>query len=300
VWPSLQWLELNPTKSDVHVSTTFHLGFTYDGQFIDFILASSDAVYFGVVSDRLLNISNNGFGSLLPASHGDTPAIPLPSRALNILLHAIYGLSPAHYAPSIADILVAVRAMDTYGIVPADLITPTSALFQLVVQQALKHPFECYALAADAQLEDLAISISSHTLSTSLSELPDSFAEQMGPLYLKRLFFLHLGRLEALKRILIPPPGPHPFSSTCDLAAQRKLSREWTMAIAELSWNFQPGGIEFRCADRSSLPVIDLSIPSIESALRPLNHNLTCLDCSEHLDQRIRKVLLDWSLVKVW
>ena len=66
-----------------------------------------------------------------------------------------------------------------------------------------------YALAASHDLYSLAVPISSHLLSYPLHMLTDELAEKIGPVYLKRLFFLHLGRLDALRRLLLPPPHPH-------------------------------------------------------------------------------------------
>ncbi|KAI0030572.1 hypothetical protein K488DRAFT_79561 [Vararia minispora EC-137] len=288
------------TASGTSVSTTFHQEFTHSGCPHDLVLVSTDAVHFYVcdealrslsknnfnsllparsdtklsIPQELSRISNNGFNSLLPAPFNATVPVPMTSRVLNVMLHAIYGLSPESYAPSFPDIELAITVMSTYGIFPATLVMPTSALYQIIIQQSISLPLECYALAASCQLEELAIAVSPYTLSRPLSSLTNDLLDRMGPSYLFRLTF---------KQLVFPPPGPHPPTEDCSVEDQRPLSRAWTLAIAYLCWDFRPG----------------LSVPSIEGALRPLNNQLGCKVCRQYLEQRIRKLLVDWSLVKV-
>ena len=63
----------------------------------------------------------------------------------------------------------------------------------------------------------------------------------MGPVYLKRLFFLHFGRIDALKRVLLPPPHPHPPTQHCDFTEQKHLTRAWALASAYFAWDARPG-----------------------------------------------------------
>jgi len=143
-------------------------------------------------------------------------------------------------------------------------------------------PLELYALAASHDLYDLAVSTSPHLLSFSLASLSDEKVEQMGAVYLKRLFFLHFGRADALKRILLPPPHPHPPTAWCDFAEQKKLTRAWALASAYLAWDARP----------------DLSTSSMESALRPLEEHLSCDLCRTALKDRIKNLVVQWSVVK--
>lgn len=131
--------------------------------------------------------------------------------------------------------------MPEYGLDPRTFITPARPLFGLLLAQAPVFPLESYALAARYELEDLAVSSSSHLLSMSLSSLSDEMACRIGPLYLKRLFFLHFGRCEALKRVLLSPPHPHPVTPDCDLSEQKRLTRAWALAGAYLAWEARPG-----------------------------------------------------------
>ncbi|KAJ3546166.1 hypothetical protein NMY22_g2162 [Coprinellus aureogranulatus] len=124
---------------------------------------------------------------------------------------------------------------------------------------------------------------SSHLLGFPLFSLTDEMAERIGPVYLKRLFFLHFGRSDALKRVLLPPPQPHPPTHNCDFNEQKKLTRAWALASAYLAWEARP----------------DLSTSTMESALRPLADHLTCEQCQAALRERIKNLVVQWSVVKV-
>ncbi len=78
-------------------------------------------------------------------------------------------------------------------------------------------------------------------LSYHLPGLTDELVDRIGPRYLKRLFFLHMGRADALKRILLPPPHPHPPTLWCDFEEQKRLARAWALASAYLAWEARPG-----------------------------------------------------------
>jgi len=214
-------------------------------------------VFFYVNSPILLSASQNSFNSLLPIRTPPTPSplnpistldtdqsilpIPEPSDVLNVVLHTIYNLSCAHYSPSLPTLSEALKALVTYGVPLNAYITPSTPLFTTLLSHAPASPLEIYALAAQHSLESVAVSASPHLLSYPLSSLPDELAAQMGPVYLKRLFFLHLGRSEALKRLLLPPPHPHAPTQECDFTEQKKLTRAWALASAYLAWDARPG-----------------------------------------------------------
>ena len=182
------------------------------------------------------------------------------------------------------------------------------------------------ALAAAHDLYELAVPVSSHLLSFALHSLTDELALRIGPVYMKRLFFLHLGRLDALKRLLLPPPHPHPPTAGCDFAEQKRLTRAWALASAYLAWDARPGtrrGLSSRgeplADDRSFLPRVrmtlrcahqpccfaasflltDLSTSAMESALCPLADHLSCDVCKKSLTDRVRQLIVQWSVVKV-
>lgn len=137
--------------------------------------------------------------------------------------------------------MAAVNRLPVYGIRPKSRIAPKMPLYTLLLSHAPLCPLELYALAACYDLYELAVATSSHLLSMPLSTLTDEVAERIGPIYLKRLFFLHFGRSEALKRVLLPPPHPHAPTSRCDFSDQKRLTRAWTLAAAYLAWEVRPG-----------------------------------------------------------
>ncbi|KAF5388260.1 hypothetical protein D9615_000363 [Tricholomella constricta] len=273
----------------VSVSTTFYPGAHHQSLSPDAVLLSSDHVFFYVHSHILLRASDNDFHSLLPpppssSKHHD-PIVDVPesSAVLNIILHTIYDMSCAHYSPSFSHLCTSVKRLPYYGVHPKSCFTPTTPLYTLLLSHAPLYPLEIYTLAASFDLYDLAVSTSSHLLSFPLSSLTDEMAEAIGPVYLKRLFFLHFGRTDALKRVLLPPPHPHPPTDSCDFSDQKRLTRAWALASAYLAWDARP----------------DLSTCSMELALRPLAEHLACGDCKHALEDRIKNLVSQWSIVKV-
>ncbi|KAI0638007.1 hypothetical protein C8Q77DRAFT_1153697 [Trametes polyzona] len=275
----------------VSVSTTFYPGANLLPIAPDVILLASDGVFFYVHTTQVLSMSSNQFNGLLPSNMGDInkndelgTVVPLPEVAtvLNVILHAVYEISCAHYHPSIDTLIAAVDAMPTYGLSPKEHVAPSKPLYSLILNQAPMRPIVVYALAASHDLYDLAVPVSSHLLSFALHSLTDELAVRIGPVYIKRLFFLHLGRLDALKRLLLPPPHPHPPTGNCDFTEQKKLTRAWALASAYLAWDARP----------------DLSTSAMESALCPLADHLTCHICKRSLADRVKQLIVQWSVVK--
>jgi hypothetical protein len=211
-------------------------------------MLSTDSVFFYVHSHIIAAASETNFASSLPptTSKGKdhlVPVIAIPesSTVLNIILHCIYDISCAHYSPSLDALVTAVKALNTYGVSPKSRILPSTSLFTLLLSHAPLNPLEVYMLAASYDMYDLAMSASSHLLSFSLATLTDEMAGRIGAVYLKRLFFLHFGRVDALKRLLLPSPHPHAPTTWCDFTEQKKLTRAWALASAYLAWDARPG-----------------------------------------------------------
>ncbi|KZV76090.1 hypothetical protein PENSPDRAFT_646633 [Peniophora sp. CONT] len=252
-----------------------------DGNAPDFNLITNDGVHFAVTASMLRSSSHNDFAGLL-ASSSSTATTSLSSPVLNLVLHGVYGLSPTIYAPSVDDLAAAVDALEPYGLSKKALLARDASLFQAVLMRAPSEPLACYSLAAHAELEDLAILISPYTLSLDLSALTNADADRIGPRYLRRLFFLHLGRVDALKRVLFSPPGLHPTTQDCSAEDQRPLGRAWALEVAGMSWDLSP----------------NMSVISLETRARAVGSNVECIECLDCLEHRIRKLLVDWSLVK--
>ncbi|TEB30209.1 hypothetical protein FA13DRAFT_576314 [Coprinellus micaceus] len=275
----------------VSISTTFHPAAQLAPSQTDVVLVSLDGVFFYVHQATLLAVSNNGFDSRLPRPTPLNPAnkdldpflsVPDHSSTLNIILHAAYDMSCAHYSPSFQSLCQAVNRLPAYGISPKAQITPSTPMYNILLAYAPLFPLDLYALAAGFDLYDLAVATSSHLLGFPLFSLTDEMAERIGPVYLKRLFFLHFGRSDALKRVLLPPPQVHPPTHDCDFNEQKKLTRAWALASAYLAWEARP----------------DLSTSTMESALRPLAEHLTCEQCQSALRERIKNLVVQWSVVK--
>jgi len=273
----------------ISVSTTFFPGAELDVSPTDLIILSSDSVFFYVHEHKIIAASTNGFNSLLPLKQrgqledaGNILPLQLDSVVLNILLHTIYSMSPAHYVPTADAVISAVESLEDFGLSVKTYLAPATPLYALFLGTAPQAPIQFYAVAGSYDLHHLAIPISSFLLTFSLASLTDELAVKMGPLYLKRLFFLHLGRVEALKRLLLPPPQPHVPTHTCDFSDQKKLTRAWALASAYLAWDVRP----------------DLSTHAIEAALRPLGDYLSCDSCKQLLRDRINNLIAQWSIVK--
>ncbi|VDB82789.1 unnamed protein product [Peniophora sp. CBMAI 1063] len=252
-----------------------------DGDIPDFDLVASDGVHFAVTTPKLRSSSSNDFAGLL-ASFTSSAMIGLPSPALNLVLHGIYGLSPSMYAPTAVDLAIAVQSLESYGLSKSELVADKTPLFQAILMRAPVEPLACYTLAAREELDELAVLISPYTLCLSLPDISDEDAAQMGSLHLRRLFFLHLGRVQALKRILFPPPDLHPPTVECEAKDQRPVSRAWTMAVAEMTWELNP----------------NVSGSTLEACFQAKEDELQCPECKKCLSFRIKRLLIDWSLIK--
>jgi hypothetical protein len=167
--------------------------------------------------------------------------VPDSSIVLAIILHTLYGTSPAQNLPSFEALTIAVDRMPFYDIDLKDIITRQTPLYQLLLSHAPLYPLQLYSLAGRHELDDLAVASSSHLLSFPISTLRDDMAMQMGATYLKRLLCLHFNRINALKQILLAPPYPHPPTKECDFTKQRALTRAWALAAASLAWDSRPG-----------------------------------------------------------
>ncbi|CAK5282089.1 unnamed protein product [Mycena citricolor] len=251
----------------------------------DIALLTSDRVNFYIHSSTI-DTSSHRLSGRVPSVRGKAPPIvidvPETAAVLNVILHALHGLSCAQYSPSLDVLVEAVECMLSYGMDPKSTVVPSTSLFSLLLSQAPLYPLRVFTLAAHYDIIDLAVPTSSHLLSFQLSALTDADVQRMGPVYLRRLMFMHNGRVDALRRVLVSPPYPHPPTAACDFANQKSLNRAWALATAYLAWDIRP----------------DVSTGAIEAALRPLAARLPCKLCRQALDERIKSVVTQWSVVK--
>lgn len=102
------------------------------------------------------------------------------------------------YAPSLDDLTTTLNTMPKYGLDVACYVAPGTELAELLLMYAALRPMDVYALANSHRLTDLAQKASSHLLSFPLANVTDEMAERTGAVALKKLFFLHLGRIDAV------------------------------------------------------------------------------------------------------
>lgn len=69
----------------------------------------------------------------------------------------------------------------------------------------------------------------------------------------------------------------------CDFTEQKAVTRAWSLASAYLTWDARP----------------DMSPSAIERVLLPLTEHLTCELCRKILTDRIKEVVVAWTMVKV-
>jgi hypothetical protein len=153
----------------------------------------------------------------------------------------VYGIKLTRYNPTVAEVETAISVFPIYGLSLDSAMLPGEPLFESLMTHALIYPLDVFALAASHGLEELAKSSSTYLLSFALSEISEEQAEKIGAAYLRRLFFLHLGRIEALKRLLVQPPSLHGPTKKCGFAQQGEVSRAWALASAYISWGSRPG-----------------------------------------------------------
>ena len=213
----------------------------------DLVFSSSDSVLFFLHSHVVVPATKNAFGHLLSKPRSaqsfsvKTINIPETSDVLNVIVHALYGMSCVPQSPTFETLFTAVNQLPFYGIDPKVHITPTKPIFSHLLSFAPIHPLEVYIIAGHFDLYDLAVPTSSHLLSVNPSSINDDLAERIGPVYLKHLFCLHMNRTSTLKKILLSPPYPHPATPECPFAQQRKLAKAWVLAAGYLVWKARVG-----------------------------------------------------------
>lgn len=187
------------------------------------------------------------------------------------------------YSPSSPDLQRALSSLIRHGLSLQDVCGPGTPLFSTIRAHAPHWPLQIYALAAHYDLRPLAVEVSSHLLGLPLSSIPDEVAMYMGPIYLKRFVFLHLGRSQKLKSLLLQPPERHVPNLDCTNDSQRELARAWALAAAHLAWDARP----------------DTNVAIIEGALRPLGDYMACQICKHALGTRVDELVKGWLSTKV-
>ncbi|KAJ8086876.1 hypothetical protein PM082_005701 [Marasmius tenuissimus] len=254
---------------------------------VNIILVSNDLVAFHTDENALIRASKNSFRGLLPLPEERPQRVlflpEIPSDELEIMLHGVLNV-PIDTTQSAIDIRTLIRAMDRlpkYGISPNSCITPAeSHLHRFLLSCAPFHPLDVYALAAQYDIISLAVSASSHTLFHELSQITEDLSKRIGSVYMLRLFQLHMGRVDTLKKLLSVELGLHNPTPGCDFRKQRELQQMWNLALASMLHIIKP----------------DTTTTSIRDAVMTHTAELTCKECIELRDKRLVKVIHEWSM----
>ncbi|CAL1714056.1 unnamed protein product [Somion occarium] len=248
------------------------------------ILASSDHVHFYVHIFRLLSASTNNFNQLLPTPHRGPEmraiAVFEDAATLNVVLHAIYDISLRQFSPHLEVLLAAVDALKKYGIPLDQYLVRRTPLFEELVIKTPYRPIEVYIVAAENDLFDLASEASSFLLSYPLSSVTDDMWSRIGPLYLRRLFTLHVERLQVLQQLIVQPPPEHPPTLDCGWVDHKRLMNAWSLACASIIFDAQP----------------DLSAGKIRIVLQSLSLHLACGACKDSVNKRVKDIVMKWSI----
>ena len=269
----------------------------------DIMLCSTDSVIFYVHSTLLAQSRIGDTIMTLTELESLDAIIPVTETAevLNILLHTIYSMPCAHFLPSFPNLE---RAVEVFAISSYDLLRiytePSAPFGQALLAQASSHAMKLYTLAAFYHLHSLAIASSSFLLSFDLSQLSEDVSQRMGSVYLKKLFFLHLGRREALKRIVMTLPEPH---IGCKDNTKR-MHGLWMKGIATLAW--EKNTSSFLCSPlvlcllglKLLQSIADLSPSVLELTFKVEGQALQCAGCRNRWDSRVCAMLSEWGAVK--
>ncbi|KAG8816385.1 hypothetical protein FRC17_000344 [Serendipita sp. 399] len=289
-------LDMSNQASDVlSMSATFYPREDYPG---DLFIITADNVHFVVHKRILLGESNNNFRGYLvdPNTQSLSAAarrfhvtkviphlVPESSTLFNLILHVFYNFDPTIYKPDLSLIAELLDALPLYGV---DVIRPFSEgkyFFKITLDHAPAAALDTYTLVCRHRLETLAVKCSQYLISVPLHHLTDEHCISMGPVYLRRLVFLHLGRIERLKILLKAPPASHPPSLLCDALDQRsRLEKPWREAINEICWDI----------------TADTPLSLLQGTLGPLVEKSPCSECQMAIKERIRKLFVDWTMVK--
>ncbi|KAG8990100.1 hypothetical protein FRB90_001912, partial [Tulasnella sp. 427] len=195
--------------------------------------------------------------------------VPEIATVFNIVLHVIYGLEFRRYGPSLTIMSEALISLAKYGAPP---LQTGSEMYTLLAKAIDTQPLQVYAIGAYWNLEAVCLAASEKTLGLSLSMLSEADAIMTGPLYLRRLFFLHLGRISALQRVTESPPEEHPDHPGCTGAQREPLRKLWRAGRATLLMRELPQ---------------NASVQDVVLIFGSLIGETTCLDCKAKVHARV-------------
>ncbi len=272
----------------------------------DLILVSVDSIRFHVHQGRLVAASINSFSGKLPMplvradEQGSRPGgsgtpdsrvlrvpvlnLPYIGSVVNILLYVIYDRAGLirNPSPTLSDLSSTVLALKEYGIPLETSLSETSHLYEVFSAFCQRSPLSVYPTAAShaSDMHHIAEHASQFFLSLDLGTITDEMADRMGAAYLRRLFMLHVGRVEEFKKLMIGPIPTHAPTPQCDAGPVRQ---GWALATAYLTSSAAP----------------DVTSTAVDNVLSPVVGRLSCHRCEASLRERFETLKHRWSLVKV-
>jgi len=269
----------------------------------DMIVFTADSVFFYCHRKILTSRSSNSFAHLLSSSnsssaqsstqqspsvpglpHGMTPLLTITvaesSSVFNVILHIIYDMPVERFGPDLTTIVAALGALRSYGIACP---SKHSNVWSLVLYYARTEPIRAFSVAAFHSMESLCVQISALTLPVPLNMVSEADALTMGPLYLRRLFFLHLGRKEALKRVIDPPPATHSPTPVCSAGNQATTADAWKFTVTEALLRPMPQA---------------LRAEELRQILGAAAQGRTCQSCANNIRDRVTEAVQTWEAIK--
>lgn len=161
--------------------------------------------------------------------------------------------------------------------------TASSEIWDVVLQHAHGHPIRVYAIAAANGIDSVCVAASQYTLGLTIYAISEADAVLMGPRYLRRLVFLHVGRRDALQRIIYPPPDRHTPGQECSSPNQDAVVGSWALAVADILTRPAPHSIQ---------------VNALIEVFGPLALGTACQTCQGHLRSRTHDVVQRWMAVR--
>ena len=160
------------------------------------------------------------------------------ANVLNIILHAVYGASPAAFSPPPETLSEAIARLPAYGLDPQAYVAASTPLFEAMRSHAAISPLRVYTIAAAHDLLALAKLVSGNLLGYPVHAMPDGDSRAMGAVYLRKL---HHDRVARSDELLAQSQEFHPRTQGCDFRAQKTLAREWSIVANEVMAHARAG-----------------------------------------------------------
>lgn len=186
------------------------------------------------------------------------------------------------YAPTLDTLAYVFASLPKYGL-PRVHTYDRSDIPSALMRYVSESPLRVYALAAENGLDSVCVLASQYTLDVTLDQVSEGDALTMGPLYLRRLCFLHVNRLETLRRLVTEPPDAHPKIPSCSMELQQGVRDAWMTAVGEIM---------------KKATAHNTAASALKAALEPCEAASPCWECKKQVEVRIADVMDRWGPVK--